>query len=96
MRLFLFRAATTSGGNCGLVTLFAAGSSLSDCAVGDGMAALSPVKITTIQAPIANVIHASTFPSEMWAWRNNRTMIWSAIHWWVIPHIGHLAGVCIG
>ena len=57
----------TSGGNCGLVTLFIAGSDSgsdsSDRAAGDGMAALSPATIATVHAPIAKVIHASTPPS---------------------------------
>jgi hypothetical protein len=57
----------TSGGNCGLVILFiagsAAGSDFSDRAAGDDMAALTPATIATIHAPIAKVIHGSTPPS---------------------------------
>ena len=64
IRPFLFRAAITSDGNCGLITDFIAGSDAdsdsSDCAEGDGILPLSPVTIATIHAPIAKVIHAST------------------------------------
>jgi hypothetical protein len=81
IRLFLFSAAMTSGGNCGLVTLFIAGcdsdSDSSDRTTGDGIAALTPATIATIHAPIAKVIHGSTFgpPPDFWAQQNNRTTI---------------------